>query len=505
MSTAASTSSNPPKKIIVVGGGSSGWIAASLLHHAWHDRGTRVTLIESGEIPTIGVGEGSTPYLKELFQRLGFAEDEWMPACDATYKCGIRFPGWSTQPGYESYFHPFFSKLDLQPAEGFFHNCGLRRRGYDAAAHPDRFFVAAQLAQQCKSPIAKVKLPFNPDYGYHFDAGLLGQFLKTKALANGVAHIIDTVAEVKQDEHGNITSVLTASHGQLAADFFVDCSGFAGLLINKTLGERFISYRDTLFNDRAVAIPSSAEPTAALPSCTVSTALSNGWVWRIPLRSRFGNGYVYSSDFISPDQAETELRQHLGLLDAPVTARHLHMRVGRVEQHWRNNCLAAGLSQGFIEPLEATALLIQITVAAFIDYYRAGEFSPAHRNKFNTFINMMFDGVRNYIVMHYKLNSRTDSDYWRANRDNQSLPDSVSRLLHAWDKGLDFEQALSQEAKHNVYLRPSWYCILAGYGRFAQNLQAANSVRTASADKAESWCQQTANIFHDHAEYLRNQ
>ncbi len=493
-----------PGSIVIVGGGSAGWMTANLLHKAWAKHGTRLSLIESPAIGTIGVGEGSTPYLKAFFQQLGVAESEWMPACSATYKCGISFPGWSSGKREDSYFHPFFSRLDLETGSAYFHNCGMRRRGYAVPAHPDDFFVSAALARHGKAPVPARPLPFEPDYAYHFDAGLLGGFLRDRATALGVRHISDTVEQVELNDSGDISGLTTNRNGRLEADFYIDCSGFSGLLINKALQEPFLSFRGNLFNDRAVAIATPLTSGEALPSLTQSTALKFGWAWRIPLTTRYGNGYVYASDFISEDEAERELRQHLGPAGADADARHLRMRVGRVENHWRNNCLAVGLSQGFIEPLEATALmLIQYSVQRFIECYEQGSFTHLHRKTFNRDVNAMFEGVRDYIVTHYKTNQRTDTEYWITNRENRELSDHLAAILEAWDEGLDFEATLTARTEALAYLRPSWYCILGGMNRFPARLQTpAAGSRIASSSKAHRYCESVSKQFHDHREYL---
>tara|TARA_R110002073_G_scaffold119441_7_gene260752 strand:+ start:2150 stop:3673 length:1524 start_codon:yes stop_codon:yes gene_type:complete len=462
------------KHIIILGGGTAGWMAASLFDQAWGADGARITLIESAEIDTIGVGEGSTPYLRQFFRTLNIPENEWMPACNATYKCGIRFPGWSGKPGFESYFHPFFSELDQDTGYAFFHNCALRRGGIDVPVNPDRFFVSAQLAAQHKSPVAGEGLRHTPDYGYHFDAGLLGAFLKKRAKARGINHRIDTVERVAQDESGDITALHLKDGGSVDGDLFIDCTGFAALLIQKSLGERFVSYGNVLFNDRAVALASPLNPAEGLPSETVSTALGHGWAWKIPLTTRFGNGYVYSSAHIDESAAEDALRRHLGPAAKEGEARHLKMRVGRVENHWQKNCLAVGLSQGFIEPLEATALmLVQLTIEKFIQMYGEGDYTPRHQPAFNQRINMFFDGIRDYIVTHYKINSRSDSDYWIENRGNPHISDRLAELLAVWEGGGDFETLLDRYGDALIYLRPSWYAILAGMGRFPSHATSA--------------------------------
>jgi len=457
-------------KILIVGGGTAGWMAANLMASCWKPLGFDIGLLESPDIGIIGVGEGSTPQLKSFFDFLQIPETEWMPACNATYKTGIRFNGWSTKPGYTSYFHPFNSELDLHTQPAFFYNCDVRRKAVNIYAHPDRFYVNAALAAQKLGPHPHENFPFKIGYGYHFDSGLLGQFLRDKAKALGVNHFQAKVAAVNHHLNGDIASV-TSDDGQVfAADFFVDCSGFVSLLLQKALKVPFKKFADDLFNDSAVAMPSAH--TDELDSQTISTAMKYGWAWEIPLTTRKGNGYVYSSAFCSADQAETELRAKLGLLDSDVQARHLTMNVGRVEKHWEKNCLAVGLSQGFIEPLEATALhIVQETLQGFIDAWEVGEFTSVNQDRFNDRINSRFEGVRDYIVAHYICNSRTDTEYWRANRQHQHLSDNLRMIMHTWVSGGNLPELILKLDIDRYYQAMSWYALLSGYGIFPDQSQ----------------------------------
>ncbi|HMA51966.1 MAG TPA: tryptophan halogenase family protein, partial [Magnetospirillaceae bacterium] len=442
----------------------------------------------------------ATPYLRDFFRTLGIAESAWMPACNATYKAGIFFPGWSGKPGFESYFHPFFSQLDRQTALPFFDNCVLARFGLAADCHPDDFFVSAELARQGKAPVPERQLPFAPDYAYHFDATLLSRYLRDHAKGLGVRHLADRVLEVKHAENGAIAGLITAVQGEIEGDFFLDCTGFASVLIGKALGEPFHSYAGCLLNDRAVAIPTPAEPDRPLASHTESRAMKAGWAWRIPLTARTGNGYVYSSAFLGRDEAERELREQLGAAAADSPALHLSMRIGRVGRHWSKNCLAVGLSQGFIEPLEATALMLtQLTITRFLD-----QFDEGGSERFNDEINAMFDGVRNYVVGHFALNGRTDSDYWRANREGLTLPDTTLRLISVWDSEADFDRALKEEAPHHVYQRPSWYCLLAGMGRFPPRRGLPKPGLAVPGAKARAACRQLAELFPDQRNFFQN-
>ncbi len=455
---------NPPHTV-VLGGGSAGWITACLLHHRWGHRGGKVTVVESPEIGIIGVGEGSTPQLKAMFEHLGIEEAEWMAACDATYKLGIRFSRWSERPGFESYFHPFPGPVDLHSEPALIHNCALARRGFDVPAHPDSWFLASLLAETGKGPRAADSFPFAPSYGYHFDAYKLGAFLRAWAVARGVEHKPLTVEEIALSEGGNVAALICEGGERIAGDIFVDCSGFRAMIAQDALGGEFISFGDNLFNDRAVVVPTGRVDT--FRPQTEAIAMHAGWRWHIPLTTRTGNGYVYSSQYIADQEAAAELFAAVGLNEGEAEPRFLQMKVGRVAESWRGNCLAAGLAQGFVEPLEATALHIVIATALeFADAYEAGGFSPKHRGDFNRNIDARYDAIRDYIVAHYRLNQRSDTPYWRDNAANQNLSDGLKAMMTAWFTHQDIAAANQQNYPIQAYSSASWHCLFAGYGTF---------------------------------------
>ncbi|MEM1413136.1 MAG: tryptophan halogenase family protein [Pseudomonadota bacterium] len=493
----------PPRKLLIVGGGTAGWMAALHFKHIWADRAIDITLIESARIGTVGVGEGTTPLIKDFFDRLGIPESEWMPACSATYKCGISFPDWSTVQGYESYFHPFFSEHDRAHVNHFWDNCNLRRDGYDIMAHPDDYFVSTAMVRQHRAPISKQ--PNVPDavYGYHFDAALMGQYFKTKAMALGVNFIEDTIASVNRAKDGDIRSVVTEEHGEVEADFFIDCTGFRGLLIRGALGEELVSMGDYMFNDSAVAIPTPREDNGGLSSETISKALSHGWCWHIPLVSRMGNGYVFSSKYYDHERAEAEFRAYLGDKAEGAEAVHLRWEPGRLENHWQRNCVAIGLSQGFLEPLEALMInVIQRSVEGFAESWEAGNFTNQWQDRFNGFVNRFIDGIRDYLQLHYKLNTRTDSQYWIDNRENEHLSDHLRTILDAWDTGKDFDRVLYDHINQQVYPRTSWYCMLAGMGRFPTADKQPMRIPQRRRERAAQASLQQAEAFWPHDEYL---
>jgi len=493
--------SQPAPRIAILGGGTAGWMTACLMAKAWP--AATISVVESPDIGIIGVGEGSTPQLRHFFRDLGIADRDWMPRCNATYKAGIRFTGWSRAAGFESYIHPFASDVDLH-SEPAFHASALQRRtGHDVPAHPDAFFLNSWLIAHGRAPLPADNFPFDAAYGYHFDAHLVGAMLRDHAVDRGVHHIARTVTSVDVDETGSVRSLTLAEGEHVAADFFVDCSGFRSVIAQQTLGARFLPFAANLFNDRAVVMPTPHDG-APIDVHTTSTALSAGWVWRIPLTSRVGNGYVYSSRYLDRDAAAAELRTHLGV--APDTeVRHLEMKVGRVENSWIGNCLAVGLSQGFIEPLEATALhIVQATVEGFIAAWQDGGFTPARRDSFNALIARRYEGIRDYIVAHYRLNQRADTPYWRDAAHIDTLSDSLKALFTCWFTGQDMAQEITRQDIGRYYAPLSWGCLFAGYGTFPDLSRLSAPVAAPPADTARlaAFLNACGSNFPPHGEAL---
>ena len=497
----------PVKHIVVVGGGTAGWMTALLLSASKFGPRLKVTVLESPTADIVGIGEGSTPWLRGFFDNLGIDEATWMPACNATYKSGITFDGWSTRPGCERWFHPFPSMLDSLTMPPFLRNVHARLNGADVHAHPDRFFLSQRVAVEGRAPRPAHEFPFDIGYGYHFDSTMLGRFLHVQALERGVVHVARPMNSATLDERGDIRSLELDGGDSLAADFFVDCSGFASLLIGQALKTPHVSFANGLFNDSAIAIP-TPDAAGPLASHTVSTSLKHGWAWRLPLASRNDNGYVYSSAHVSADAAETELRAHLGLLDADVSAHHLKMRVGRHAKHWRRNCVAIGASQGFLEPLEATELLfVQRAAASFVDVLERGDLGEAAQAAFNDGLNAHMDGERDYILTHYKCNTRTDTDYWRANAANNALSEPLQLLLRTWLSSQPIAPGIENGTFGSGRDTLSWYALLAGVGLFPEvdAARAASSQHAvADLDGIDNLIQRSMLNFPDHRALLRD-
>ncbi len=497
----------PVRHIAVVGGGTAGWMTALLLSTSTFGARLKVTVVDAPVADVAGASEGSTPWLRGFFDSLGIDESEWMPACAATYKSGVAFDGWSTRPGHESWFHPFPSMLDELTMPQFLRNVHARLNGADVHAHPDRFFLSRRVAVEGRVPRPTHEFPFDLGYGYHFDVALLGAFLRAKAMQRGVVHVARPMRSATLAESGNIRALELEGGGSLAADFFVDCSGPASLLIGQVLMTPYVSFADGLFNDSAIAM-ATPDGDGPLMSQTVSTGLRHGWAWKIPLDSRLDHGYVYSSAHASADAAETELRTHLGLLDADVPARHLKIRVGRHARQWSRNCVAIGPSQGFIEPLESGALMsVQRAAASFVDVLERGDLGEAVQAAFNGGLNTRFDGERDYLVAHYKSSARADTDYWRANAANDALSEPLRALLRTWLAAQPIAPGIESGSIGTGYASLSWYCLLAGAGLFpAVDPARAAAARGAGGDLEgiDNLLQRSALNFPDQRAWLRD-
>jgi hypothetical protein len=440
------------KHVVIVGGGTAGWMSATYLRAAFGDR-VAITLVESDRIPTIGVGEATFSTIRHFFGYLGLAESDWMPETNATYKLAIRFENWR-QPGHH-FYHPFerlqraggFSLADWWLQFGatgrFDQDCFVTSALCEARRSPrhldGRLFSAGGEADAGRTTLDEQDSQF--PYAYHFDATLLAAYLSKLGVRQGVRHVRDDVVAVGRDERGWITHVETKAGGPLAGDLFIDCSGFRGLLINGALGETFDSFGDVLPNDRAVAlrVPSGTDPAGIRPY-TTATAMEAGWIWRIPLYGRDGIGYVYDSGFCGDDEAEQTLRDFVGPAAAGLDANRVRIRVGRNRNSWLANCVAIGLSSGFVEPLESTGIFfIQNGIEQLVKHFprldgESGAGDDALRAAYNRQVGQCIDGVREFLAFHYRGAARDDTPYWKEFK--KPVPDSLGERMAQWNRRL---------------------------------------------------------------------
>ncbi len=461
--------SNRIEQIVVLGGGTAGWMSAAFLQRLLNTdprQKVAVTLVESEDIGILGVGEATLPPLKQILQTLGLEEAAFLAACDATFKMAIKFQDWLRPRGdgaAHSYWHPF---ADPPTVNGFsLANHWLEQRHRGQAE--ELAYLLSPLPALCDANLAP-KEAGGPDYrgavnyAYHLDAVKLGQYLREVAVGRGVRRIVDTVEQVGLDARGFVTHLATREHGDVKGDLFIDCSGFAGLIINKALGVPFVGYGDVLFCDRAVAMRVPyADRTATIPPYTKATALDAGWVWDIGLQARRGTGYVYSSQFASADEAEAEIRRYAGPGSEKLDAKHLKMRVGRSARAWEKNCVAIGLSGGFLEPLESTGIhSIQAGLFLLLDLFPDRGFDPALAARYNRHMTALFEEFRDFIAMHYVLTRREDTPFWQANRRHERIPESLTALLDLWRQKVPGPNDL--DSKFEIFRVSNWTHILAG-------------------------------------------
>jgi tryptophan 7-halogenase len=410
------------RSIVIVGGGTAGWMTAAALSNAL-TTGCEITLIESEEIGTVGVGEATIPTIKILNQTLGIDEREFVKATKGSFKLGIQFVDWA-RLGH-TYFHPFGSygrPFDYSAVHQYWVNCG----GPESGISFDDLCMAWTMARQ-----GKFSLPSSDqrnvlstfEYAFHFDAGLYAAFLRKYSEDRNVTRLEGKVATVEQNSDSGFVESVTLEDGRSCkADLFIDCSGFRGLLIEGALKTGYEDWTHWLPCDRAVAVPcaSNGDP---IPY-TRSTAREAGWQWRIPLQHRTGNGYVYSSQYISDDEAAETLLANLDG-EALGDPRKLRFTTGRRKQHWNKNVVAIGLSSGFMEPLESTSIhLIQANISKLLALFPDRDFDPLVIAEFNHIADNECERIRDFLILHYKLTQRDDSALWRYT-SNMEIPDTL--------------------------------------------------------------------------------
>lgn len=480
--------------ILVMGGGSSGWLVASLLA-ADHPE-LSITLVESDETPIIGVGEGTWPSMRDTLRRIGLSETAFIQRCQATFKQGSRFDSWMLgEPGAggDRYYHPFMLPTDGDDIDWV--QAWMKLQGdrpfADVVCPSVRLCEAGRAPKQLQTPeFASVA-----NYGYHFDAVQFGQMLREHACqVLQVRHVVDHVEEVVTSGSGDIAALRTRVHGLLGADLFVDCSGLAARLIGQHFAVPLKSQAACLFNNAALAIQVPYQHRdAPLATCTIATAWSKGWLWDIGLQGRRGVGCVFSLDHASEDEAHAALVTYLEATGAPSergAPRLIRFDPGYRERFWVRNCVAIGLSAGFIEPLEASALaLVEMSAQRVSDELpmtRSGMDTVSRR--FNEDFSYRWSRVIDFLKLHYILSQRQDSEYWMRHRDPASWTDRLKELLPLWK--------LRSPARHDfgrideVFPSSSYQYVLYGMGFRPE----VTSLSPGELAKAEACLQESARV-----------
>ncbi|MDP8986084.1 MAG: tryptophan 7-halogenase [Pseudomonadota bacterium] len=442
--------------IAIVGGGTAGWVAASMLARALPGTGVAISVIESPDIGTVGVGEATIPPIIDLLRFLSIEEGDFIRHTQATYKLGIKFRDWK-EPGH-TFWHPFGvfgAPINHRP---FFH-CWHKARAAGLAPRFNDFSVCAALGDEGKfrfpdadpgSEAAGLR------YALHFDATLVAQYLRAYAQRLGVRRIERTVVDASMRADGFLDALRFSDHSTLQADLYIDCSGFRGVLIERILGAGYIDWSGMLPCDRAVAFPTAAD--AALAPYTHSWARSAGWQWRIPLQHRQGNGYVYASAHCSETEALDDLTRTVA--QKPLAdPRFLRFVTGRRKLYWSRNCVALGLSCGFLEPLESTSIhLVTSGMFHLLEHFPDKAFDQANIDSYNAELTDEAERIRDFIVLHYHLTRRDDAPLWRYCR-SMAVPDSLRHRIELY--------------RHTGRIRPlagelftdlSWFYIFEGMG-----------------------------------------
>ncbi len=473
------------KDVVILGGGTAGWITASYLGKALGPS-VRITLLEAPEVPKIGVGEATIPNLQTaLFDFLGIPENEWMRECNAAFKMAVRFVNWRTpgegapQPrdldGQHDHFYHIFGQLPLLddlPLSQYWAQrrlTGQTAEAFDYACYKETPILDAKLA------------PRFPDgrpatnYAWHFDAHLVADYLRRFATQRlHVRHVQGLLADTVLDGRGYLTALKTRDGELLSGDLFIDCSGFRGLLINKAMGEPFVDMSDYLMCDSAVAtsVPHDDDANGVEPY-TSAIAMKSGWTWKIPMLTRFGSGYVYSSRFATEDEAVMDFCRLWNLDPEKTPLNRIRFRVGRNRRAWVKNCVGIGLASCFVEPLESTGIyFIYAAVYQLAKHFPDKNFDQVLRDRFNREVETMFDDTRDFIQAHYYISPRTDTPFWKANKE-LNLSDSISEKMAMYRAGLPVGAAPAdahsyyrnfEEEFRNFWTNSNYYCIFAGLG-----------------------------------------
>ncbi|HYI42489.1 MAG TPA: tryptophan halogenase family protein [Sphingomicrobium sp.] len=444
-----------PLNLVIAGGGTAGWMAAAAMSRFLGSRAS-ITLVESEEIGTVGVGEATIPQIHLFVGGLGIDGADLVRETKATYKLGIEFEGW-LRPGHR-YMHAFGivgRAAGIVPFRQLWHKARAEGAAGDFGEYS--FNEVAARAERMAIPEGAQNSPFGLVNAYHFDASLFAVMLRRYAEERGVVRVEGKIEQALRDpETGDLTALALDGDREVEGNFFIDCTGFRSLLLGEALGVGFKDWSTYLPCDRALAVPS--ERSEALRPYTMSMARKAGWQWRIPLQHRTGNGHVYSSEFISDDEAASILLANLDgrALDDP---RPLRFKAGQRELSWSHNCVALGLSAGFLEPLESTSIhLVQSSIARLLTYLPRGSSAPAARDKFNRVTAKEWEQIRDFIILHYKANRRVGEPFWDRCR-TMEIPATLAEKIALFE-----ESALLVRDDNELFTEEGWGQVMIGQG-----------------------------------------
>lgn len=424
------------QNIVIVGGGTAGWLTAGVIaarHKSRQPHGFTVTLVESPNIPIIGVGEGTWPTLRNTLRQIGVSETDFFRVCDAAFKQGARFNRWMTGAADDGYYHPLmlpqgFGWVNLAP-----HWLSNGDGSFCDAVTPQGRLCDEGLAPKT---IATPEYDALANYAYHLDAGKFSSFLQQHCCEKlGVRHVLADVAQVRMAENGDVTALETKQGPVIEGDLFIDCTGFKALLIEGAMNVPFRDCNDTLFCDTALAVQVPYDTPDDPVAChTISTAQSAGWIWDIGLPTRRGVGHVFSSSHIDVETAERELRAYIGPAANDLSVRRIPIRSGHRETFWKRNVVAVGLAAGFLEPLEASAIvLIELSAKMIAEQLPpCREVMDVVARRYNETTHYRWGRIIDFLKLHYSLTQRTDTDFWRDNQRPETIPDRLQGLMQLW-------------------------------------------------------------------------
>lgn len=460
----------PVKSVVIVGGGSAGWIVAGTLaaqHSANRESGVKIILIESPDVPTVGVGEGTWPTMRGTLRRMGISETDFIRLCDVAFKQGAKFAKWVDGSESDYYYHPLvlptgFTQGNLAP----FWQLHCSEKSFSEVVCYQEALCEHGLAPKA---LTTPEYEAVANYAYHLNAGKFSEFLKQHCVEKlGVQYICDHVVGVNSAPNGDISSLKTAKCGDLAGDLFVDCTGFKSLLLGEHFQVPFIEKSDVLFVDRALAVQVPSGESDDIASHTISTAQRAGWIWDIGLQSRRGVGHVYSTRYTSDEQAAEDLKSYLkatGRNDLEnLSFREIKIHSGHRKIFWKNNCVAVGLSAGFLEPLESSALvLVELSAQMLADQLPKNRYTmDVIAKRFNESFLYRWDRIIDFLKLHYILSRREDNAFWIDNRDEATIPDSLNELMKLWKYQHPWDHDFTDRCE--VFPAASYQYVLYGMG-----------------------------------------